>query len=862
MAGTPKPPGAAATPVLTLPGAIGLPTPIKPVVPAEKTLLKTAELNQTVFAAPGPITLAAMLSGDHPSNANCSFYANVYTATDDPNGLNTAVGSPTVLSGSLPGLVGPVSVNLQPGKYRVDFAVKDEATSACKGSTSRNFEVKRAALFVGQATPTAQIISAYTEMGADKLLKVSVLANGPAVCDKLSLDIDGRKQDIDNVKFPLIEFVIYPIDRLYPNNSGKHTFVATGSSTNCKGSATSVFNTIAETNISNVYTELAPDKALKLSVLATVPAVCGKLTLDIDGAKKELTNIKLPLDGFTLPTTDSFYPKTGGKHTLTVTGDTTHCKGSASSAFSTVVVAPPAVGSFVNFNFTNMDSGGVHYLAGQPLQMNIFGAGSCQLDVAISHQKTGALWTRRVAATFTPGKPFHYVGDVNMPAFGHFINAHFLPLGTDNLDKEVVNDSTYIVKVTPVAEANSICVGLPKVADYRTHCRDARGCYPSGYTAPGSQSKNKATAFTVSGFTEGKADGKLVLEGTGTCRIELSILDLNVAGNTAVISANSEGSGTGVAVPFPYVKSNLGPLKSGKYRAYSLSYDKSCEMQGPDKAAGGWYVDFKVGNGVSDGKPNSSNNGNNGNGNGTGVPPGGSVPGAPKPATGNITNLQVPSGSFAEDETQRLQVSGSGGCAMDLRVWNTAYGGNFDKTFDVKPLALAASPSLFNGTNFDTLAEGSWSATVTGKNSCTGSKQIDFKVTAKTSTAVVHGKPTLTLDKPPLSGDAFKNSKDSNIWFKVSLPPSIKSTQYASCCDIEFNYKNSFGGWEVLPGSPFNDPSWSNAMTLPSVATFKSVNSFKVPGEGAMEWRMKVRAYKFKTQFDWSDWLEFKVDQN
>ena len=44
---------------------------------------------------------------------------------------------------------------------------------------------------------------------------------------------------------------------------------------------------------------------------------------------------------------------------------------------------------------------------------------------------------------------------------------------------------------------------------------------------------------------------------------------------------------------------------------------------------------------------------------------------------------------------------------MDLRIWNTAYGGSFDKTFDVKPLALAAGPMLYNGTNFDTLAEGS-----------------------------------------------------------------------------------------------------------------------------------------------------------
>ena len=30
----------------------------------------------------------------------------------------------------------------------------------------------------------------------------------------------------------------------------------------------------------------------------------------------------------------------------------------------------------------------------------------------------------------------------------------------------------------------------------------------------------------------------------------------------------------------------------------------------------------------------------------------------------------------------------------------------------------------------------------------------------------------------------------------------------------------------------------------------------------ARTWRMKVCAYKFKTQFDWSDWIQFRVDQH
>lgn len=156
------------------------------------------------------------------------------------------------------------------------------------------------------------------------------------------------------------------------------------------------------------------------------------------------------------------------------------------------------------------------------------------------------------------------------------------------------------------------------------------------------------------------------------------------------------------------------------------------------------------------------------------VPPAGApaIPGA-KPAKGTVTSLSVPDGSFAEDEAQRLAVKGSGGCGLDLHVSNKGYGGTFDKTFAVAPLNLANGSTLYNGTHFDTLAEGSYHADVTGKNGCTGTAGIDFKVTAKTSTAKVSGKPTVALDRQPLSGSAFKKSKDSNVWFKVSVPQSF-----------------------------------------------------------------------------------------
>lgn len=874
----------AGTPIVVVPALPPPPKPVlaappKPAVPADKATLKKAELNQTVFAAPGNITLAAMLTADHPSSTNCSFYANVYTAVDGDNSISTAVGSPTVLTGSLSGLVGPVKADLPHGKYRIDFSVKDEANSACKGSTSANFEVKRMVLPVGQAEPVVNIITVYTELATDKTLKVSGLAATPGTCDKMTVDIDGKKKELTNIKFPWVDFPIPGNDGIYPHVDGKHTLTLTGGSAHCKGSATSVFGTVVDAHISNAFVELSADKTVKLSVLALVPAVCEKMTIDIDGKKKEVGSVKFPLEGYAIPMGDSIYPQTGGKHTLTVTGDSPHCKGTASAVFGTVVAAPPSIGMFSNFAFTNMDSGGVHYLAGQPLQMDIFGSGVCSLDVAISDKKTGAQWTRRVNANFASGKPFHYVGDLNMPKFGHFINAHFLPLGTDDLDKEIDNDNTFVVTVAPASAANAICTGQAKLADYRTHCRDAKGCYPSGGASPAPQAgkapdagpakgnpksalKGHATGFTVSGFTEGKADGKMTLEGVGTCAIRMSVYDLAVKDRPIRVDSGPNGSASPIA--FPFSVSNLGPLKAGKYRADAQAFDKSvCEVQGPliSGSSVGWYFEFQVGNGVSDGKPNGSS------GNSGGVPPAGGLPGAPKPATGNITDLQVPGGSFAADETQRLQVSGSGGCAADLRLWNTAYGGNFDNAnnpYPVGPLALAASPSLYNGTHFGTLTEGSWTASVTGKNGCTGSKTIDFKVTAKASTSEVKGKPTLSLDQQPQSGGVFKKSKDSNIGFKVSLPPSIKALagKGVGCCEVEFNYKNSYGGWAVASGSPYSDPSWTNSKTLPSVTTSMSVSGFKVSGEGAMEWRMKVRAYLSKTQFDWSDWLEFKVDQN
>lgn len=765
-----KPPSPPMVPVVVAPNApVPVPVPVPapaPPPPPQKAALKHAELNQTSFSAPGNITIAAMLTGDKGSSTNCNFNANIWQIADGADAINLAVVSGVKLTGSLPGLVGPVPANLQHGKYRVDFAVDNEATSACKGSVSANFEVKRQTLAVGTPSVAAKIINVTPDspaVGIDEPLKFYVLAEVPAKCDKMTVSIDDKKMDLQNISFPY--------------------------------------------------------------------------TLDIKH-------------------TDSMYPKTGGKHNLTVSGSTTNCKGSASAVFGTKiapapVVEPPQVGLFDNFSFTGLPNvQEARYFAGQPLQMDIRGNGVCQLDISIKNDDGALLRKQRVTAKF----PYHYVSDINMPPYGWIIDGTFLPIGVHDKSKSISVKGAFTVTVTPVTSAGppaQVCVGQGRVADYKTRC-EQQVCEAAG-AGNGPATKSKATSLKVSGFSPDKADGKIELGGTGMCDVRITVFNLKGAHPIVdLISINKENS----KLALPVVRDNLGPLSDGTYRAYALT-DKSsqCVVQGPNASAQGWYVDFKVGTGTGAG---STGNGTGGGSTGGATPPGGYVPPAPKAANGNVVSLQVPGGSFAEDDPQKLQVNGTGGCAMDLRIWNTSYGGNFDKTFDVKPMALAGSPMLYNGTHFDTLAEGSYSAAVKGKGGCTGNPTVDFKVTAKTSTAVVKGKPTLSLDKQPQAGGAFSKSKDSNIWFKVALPPSIKGTQYATCCDVEFNYKNSYGGWEVLPGSPFSDSSWANAMTLPSVATAQSVSGFK---QGT-EWRMKVRGAKFKTTFDWSDWLEFKVDQN
>lgn len=293
-----------------------------------------------------------------------------------------------------------------------------------------------------------------------------------------------------------------------------------------------------------------------------------------------------------------------------------------------------------------------------------------------------------------------------------------------------------------------------------------------------------------------------------------------------------------------FVDGALDPATQKAHRGY-----EGCHVTAPGNAGG-----FRVQKTFSTQKASANKTGSSG----TAPGGGGSVPAPKKAASGNITSMLVPGGSFAEDEAQKIQVNGQGGCGFDLTISNKSYGGSYEQAFPVTPMKLDGGAMLYNGTHFGTLAEGSWKASTAGKNGCTGTATVHFKVTPKTSTKKVLGQPTIAFDQQPKSGGVFKASKDGNIWFKVTVPQSVKDEPNATCCDVTYEYLNEYGGWQPLPSSPISDSSWALAPKQGSAVVPKSVSYFS----NGMQWRMKVAASKFKTEFEWSDWIEFKVDQH
>ena len=75
---------------------------------------------------------------------------------------------------------------------------------------------------------------------------------------------------------------------------------------------------------------------------------------------------------------------------------------------------------------------------------------------------------------------------------------------------------------------------------------------------------------------------------------------------------------------------------------------------------------------------------------------------------------------------------------------------------------------------------------------------------------------------------------------------------------LAYGDENAYGAWEVYGGGPIQDPSFGGSMKTGNAVVYKSVSGFR---EGA-EWRVGVRGFKYKTGFEWSDWLELEGDQN
>jgi hypothetical protein len=488
-----------------------------------------------------------------------------------------------------------------------------------------------------------------------------------------------------------------------------------------------------------------------------------------------------------------------------------------------------------------------HYPSGQQLTMNLMGTGTCEMSVEL-HTKRGAATALLYRRTLRQRLPFEYVSDFDLPTMGR---------------RGETSDS--VVRVVPHARtrSGSPCAGPAITREISVIAVGGAG--PRQKPTPLALNlgvlrphivlprlpQEPPPQGAVTGVTAA-VDTDLLprgphLGGRGACEVDLRIVR-DGGGYDETIEVTPR------ALPVSLVQGrDLEGLPPGRYVATATA-ESPCTGTGTAR--------FEVAAPTT-----PSNNGNNN------APPN-AQPGAPpvpppppvpvplpgKPANGAIASMMVPGGSFAEDETQKIKVMGSGGCAFDLRISNTSYGGSFDKTYPVNPLNLTPGSMLYNGTHFATLAEGSYSATATGTGGCTGKASIDFKVTGKSLQGEVKGQPTLTLDKKPQSGDTFVKSKDSNIWFKVAVPSSFKDTPYVSCCEVELNYKNAYGGWEVLPTSPFTDAGM-NPMANNNSAVPKSVSYFGVPNEVATEWRMRVRGYRYKYAFEWSDWLEFKVDQ-
>lgn len=142
--------------------------------------------------------------------------------------------------------------------------------------------------------------------------------------------------------------------------------------------------TPSNANISIVQAELAADKSIKVSVLASAPSSCDSMALDIDGKQKVLTGIKFPLVDYLVPISDGIYPANKGAHTVTVSGASQYCKGSANTKFSNVDSVPKIYGLTI---------AKAEVVEGQPLDLTVQGSGgACNYHLSIVNTDTQQEW--------------------------------------------------------------------------------------------------------------------------------------------------------------------------------------------------------------------------------------------------------------------------------------------------------------------------------------------------------------------------------------------------------------------------------------------------------------------------------------
>ncbi len=162
-------------------------------------------------------------------------------------------------------------------------------------------------------------------------------------------------------------------------------------------------------NIIMVQAELAQDKSLKVSVLASAPASCDAMTLDIDGKHKTLTGVKFPLVEYVVPAGDSIYPASKGAHTLTAAGASPLCKGSASTKFSNVESTP---------KITGLTIANAEVVDGQPLELTVEGSGgACNYHLSIINTETQQEWKSPRTSKFPAFDKIAF--DVPSPNYPH-----------------------------------------------------------------------------------------------------------------------------------------------------------------------------------------------------------------------------------------------------------------------------------------------------------------------------------------------------------------------------------------------------------------------------------------------------------